>query len=175
MIVQLNIKPFDSILDAINGLEVAFHCPSVLKFKCSPYNVFERERLTKLLTACKSLLTIEWNFQEFIKCHHIDCISKMLWESTSWEVKVQDFGTRIKVYSGTPLGGLRTDRTTTHDQRPYIANIMVAQLRRMLNEAQTVWGKENFEWVYNNDVQIISKKTQFNKYPAYDNDYYDIY
>lgn len=174
MQIQFDIKPFDTLAHAIDGLEVAFGFPNTLKIKCGQFSSMEREHLVKILTACKSFLTIEQKFSEFIKYYHIDCISKLLWDNTTWKVEVKDFRSKVKVYSGAPLGALYNDYTTKHDENPRVSSIMISQLRSMLVEARTVWGMDNFNWMYNREVRLISARNNFNRY-APGNDYYDIY
>lgn len=173
MQVPLNIKPFHSVGDAIDGLEIAFSFPKTIKFKCDSFSSYERERLVKLLTACKSILTIEEKFYEFKKTYHIDCVTKLFWDYTTWSVEVKDFRRRVKVYSGTPLGGYVNEYATTHDEQPFFAKKMIAQFQNFLNEAQTKWGS-NFEWMYNREIRIISQESKINRY-APCGDYYDIY
>ena len=171
MSVSLGIIPFDSINDAIDGFEVAFEYDS-LKFKCQSFSSYERERLVKLLTACKAMLTIENSFNEFIRFYKIDCSTKILWDNTTWKVQVKDFRNRIKVLSGSYFGFQNS--ISLHNEKPYCAQTMIAQLQQMLSEAQTIWGIDNFNWMYNREVKIISKERRFNKY-APCGDYYDIY
>lgn len=121
MQISLDIKPFHSISDAVDGLEIAFDSPKTIKFKCESFSNYERDKLVKLLTACKSILTIEENFYEFRKSYHIDCVTKLFWDYTTWSAEVKDFRSRIKVYSGTPLGGYINEYATTHDKQPFFA------------------------------------------------------
>lgn len=172
MLVTLDITPFDSISDAIDGFEVAFEHSNSLKFKCQKFSGYERENLVKLLTACKAMLTIENRFNEFIRFYRIDCSTRILWDNTTWKVEIKDFRNRIKVFSGSYFGFHNS--ISMNNENPYCAQTMIAQLQRMLIDAQTIWGIENFNWVHNREVRIISKERRFNKY-APCRDYYDIY
>lgn len=171
MFVSLEIIPFDSISDAIDGFEVAFEYDS-LKFKCQSFSSYERERLVKLLTACKAMLTIENRFNEFARFHKINCSTKILWNNTTWKVQVKDFRNRIEVLSGSYFGFQNS--MSLHNEKPYCAQTMIVQLQQMLSEAQTIWGIDSFNWMYSREVKIISKERRFNKY-APCGDYYDIY
>ena len=179
MNVMLDIKPFESISDAIDGLEVAFEHQRSLKFTPEDFSSFEQGRLVKLITACKSLLTIEQRFNEFLKYYHIDYIPKVFWENTTWFAEVVDFRSKIKVYSGTPHyyynKGKRCENfTNLHDANPHCAETMISQMHSYLIKAQNKWSNKDFNGAYNREVHIASQAKRINKYAPF-GDYYGIY
>lgn len=155
MILQLDIKPFANLSDALYALKIAFAFPSKLKFKCDSNYKIAKPSIINMLTACKAFLTIEKQFKDFIKYdYHIKCVTKIFWNDNSWEVKISNFGKNVSVYSGSYLGGYN-DPTTRVDEVPFVSSKMINQLYGALREAQSLWDRNAFESFNNRELKII--------------------
>ena len=173
--IELDIKPFQSLGNGIDAIKFAFKFPQKLKFEIDDrFSTYERDKIVKMLSACKGFITLEQYFNEYIKFgNHIKYHHKFFWNDTSWEVSFADWGKLMNVYSGCFHGEFWENPVSGNDQRPYISSRMKNQLLIVLRNAKSKWSEEKFKWVYEREVRLISKAPSINIYTP--GDEYGIY
>lgn len=152
------VLPFEDIDSARNA--IAYHF-SVIKIRrnnnCDKMNGIIRSALI----IGKALLCFENNFNEFKKLFHIEYISKVLWEDTTWEIQYRPTDYTYKVYSGTTMGPWSDKYQTVKNSPVHIGGIIISQAKKLLMVAEQEWPSQRFLELYNEVRDIIAPWTSY--------------
>lgn len=154
------VLPYGDIESARLAIPNACHFSCFKLKRDANYSKMEGRILTGFIVG-KAMLCIEDKFYEFLQNYHIEYITKVFWDDTSWEINYKSSEYTYKVFSGTRMGGWSTEYETRRDSCANIGRIMISQSKELLRVAEREWPHQRFIELYNRVRNQIATVTVY--------------